>query len=84
MVGFWKDKSGNNNHAIAEIILLLQDQLIKPHLKWTPYPSLQPKVHDCSNSASGFDNWDKMTVFAVIDEQVLQLGDGSLVRHNFQ
>ena len=32
-----------------------------------------------TNSASGFDNWNKMIAFAVIDEQSASLGDGSLV-----
>ena len=27
------------------------------------------KYMTVSNSASGFDNWDKMTIFAVVDEQ---------------
>ena len=48
LVGFWKDKSGNNNHAIARNNSASARPTYKANIvKWTPYPSLQPKVHDC-------------------------------------
>ena len=69
-VGFWKDKSGNNNHAIARN----NSSTARPTYKATSFGG-RPTLHfngkymTVSNSASGFDNWDKMTIFAVVDEQ---------------
>ena len=54
---------------LPEIILHLQDQLIKPHRYGRPTLHFNQKYMTVSNSASGFDNWDKITIFAVIDEQ---------------
>ena len=70
LVGFWKDKSGNNNHAIARN----NSASARPTYKATslsgrPTLHFNQKYMTVSNSASGFDNWSKMTIFAVIDEQ---------------
>ena len=68
-VGFWKDKSGNNNHAVARNNSLVVGQPIRQHLGGRPTLHFNGKYMTVTNSASGFDNWNKMTVFAVIDEQ---------------
>ena len=58
LVGFWKDKSGNNNHAIARN----NSASARPTYKATslsgrPTLHFNQKYMTVSNSASGFDNW---------------------------
>ena len=73
-VGFWKDKSGNNNHAVA----VSNSAGNRPTYLANGFNSARPTLHfnakymAVANSASGFDAWDKMTVFAVVDEQAGQ------------
>jgi hypothetical protein len=70
LVGFWKDKSGNNNHAIARNSSATARPTYKAtSLSGRPTLHFNGKYMTVTNSASGFDNWDKMTVFAVVDEQ---------------
>ena len=73
-VGFWKDKSGNNNHAVA----VSNSAGNRPTYLANGFNGVRPTLHfngkymAVSNSASGFDGWDKMTVFVVVDEQANQ------------
>ena len=74
LVGFWKDKSGNNNHAVA----VSNSAGNRPTYLANGFTGTRPTLHfngkymSVTNSASGFDAWDKMTVYVVIDEQANQ------------
>ena len=74
-VGFWKDKSGNNNHAVA----VSNSSGNRPTYLANGFTGSRPTLHfngkymAVTNSASGFDGWDKMTVFVVVDEQANQV-----------